>query len=155
MDIPIPVKSWHWIVVAPLSAVRQSTQSGVSRFLEETLARQLRRGDGLVYYSAITDSHSRVKCQMFTAIGRVEDEKPKSIITDQGYVWFQREIQFFSCQPAPIQPLIPRLSFIHDPRHWGWPFRSGQFEISAEDFREIAHALGIDCEKLEFAMRER
>lgn len=144
MDIPIPAKSWHWIVVAPLSAVRQSTQSGISRFLEETLARQLRRGDWLVYYSAITDSRSRAKCQMFTAIGRVEDEKPETIITDQGYVWFQREIRFSPCQPAPIQPLIPRLSFIHDPRHWGLPFKSGQFEISAEDFREIARALGID-----------
>jgi hypothetical protein len=154
MDSPILTKSWYWIVVASLSAVRQSAQSGISRFLEEPLARQLRRGDWIIFYSAITDSRSRTKCQMFTAIGEVADEKPESIITNQGYVWFQRSVRFLPCQPAIIRPLIPRLSFIHDPRHWGLPFKKGQFEIPLEDFREIARALGIDWEMLECAMKE-
>jgi hypothetical protein len=154
MDIPIPAKAWYWIVVASLSAVRQSTQSGQSRFLEETLARQLRRGDWLTFYSAVTDSHSRTKCQMFTGIGRVEDEKPEPLITDEGYVWFHRKVRFLPCQPVPIQSLIPWLSFIRDPRHWGLPFKNGQFEISSEDFLKIAHALGIDWENLECRMKD-
>ncbi len=153
MESPIPAKSWYWIVVASFAAVRQATQSGISRFLEEALARQLRRGDWLIYYSAITDSRSRIKCQMFTGIGKVEDEKPESNITDEGFVWFQRKVRFLPCQPAPIQPLIPQLSFIHNPRHWGLPFKSGQFEISAEDFGKIAHALGLDCTELECATK--
>jgi hypothetical protein len=144
MDSQMTTTRWHWIVVAPLAVVQRAAQTGDFRFCEESSARQLRKEDGLAFYSAVIDSQRKTKCQMFTAIGMVEDDKPESVITDQGEVWFQRRISFFSCQPAPIQPLLPKLSFIHNVQHWGLPFKSGQFEISMEDFLQIAHALRVD-----------
>jgi hypothetical protein len=42
---------------------------------------------------------------------------------------------------VPVQDLIEKLSFIPDKKQWGFPFRRGLFEISAEDFATIANAM--------------
>ena len=54
---------------------------------------------------------------------------------------YRRNIAYMKCQPAPIQPLIPQLSFIPEPKRWGYPFRLGHVEMSAADFRLIAAAM--------------
>ena len=40
-----------------------------------------------------------------------------------------------------VRPLVDRLSFIPDPRRWGFPFRRGLFEVPAADFRVIEEAM--------------
>jgi predicted RNA-binding protein len=47
------------------------------------------------------------------------------------------------CSPLPIHPLIEKLSFIRDPEHWGYLFRTGHIEISEEDFRLIAKDMEV------------
>ena len=37
-----------------------------------------------------------------------------------------------------IRPLVERLSFIRDPKRWGYAFRFGHLEMSREDFELIA-----------------
>jgi hypothetical protein len=138
------MNNWHWIIVSPLASVNQSVDRGSHRFGEEAPARQLRRQDKVIFYSAVMDSINRNKCQMFTASGEVADDEVETHITDEGFVWFQRKISFFSCRPSPIHPLLKQLSFIHDLRHWGWPFKSRQFEISAEDYQVIVQSMSFE-----------
>jgi hypothetical protein len=44
--------------------------------------------------------------------------------------------------------LLEKLSFIKDPKRWGYPFRTGQFEITATDFGLIAQAIQLDVKSL-------
>jgi hypothetical protein len=50
---------------------------------------------------------------------------------------------------AQMKPLIPSLSFIKDPARWGYPFRTGQLEVSVEDFAVIRAAMQPSLEQPE------
>ncbi|MDN5895093.1 MAG: hypothetical protein L0H93_13860 [Nocardioides sp.] len=51
-------------------------------------------------------------------------------------------VDFRDAAPVDVRPLVPRLDFITDPDCWGFPFRRGLFEISADDFAVVATAMG-------------
>ena len=51
------------------------------------------------------------------------------------------EVAFEDVSPAPIRPLLEELSFISDPKRWGFPFRRGLFEIDASDMAVVAGAM--------------
>ena len=51
---------------------------------------------------------------------------------------------FRSCNEILIHPLIESLSFITDPRRWGYLFRLGHFEIQEDDFQLIAKEMGFN-----------
>ena len=80
--------------------------------------------------------------QMFTAIGRVVGETVYEHAMSPGFVPFRRDVEYLKCKPAAIAPLIPKLSFIKDPARWGYPFRTGHIEMSENDWRLIAAAMG-------------
>ena len=42
---------------------------------------------------------------------------------------------------ADVRPLVERLSFIADPRRWGYPFRRGLFDVPEADFAVVEAAM--------------
>ena len=51
---------------------------------------------------------------------------------------YRRDVRFLDARAAPIRPLVERLSFIRDPKRWGYAFRFGHLEMSCDDFELIA-----------------
>ena len=78
--------------------------------------------------------------QAFVAVGRIADDAPEAHDLG-GFIAAVRRAHYDATGTAPVRPLLPRLGFVRDPRHWGMAFRRGLFAVSAEDFAVIASAL--------------
>ena len=78
------------------------------------------------------------KCQRFTAIGEVLARDVYAATMGDVMVMNRRDIAYSPCTEVSILPLIERLSFIADKRHWGAPFRFGMLEIPQGDYESIA-----------------
>jgi hypothetical protein len=109
---------------------------------KETGLQRLGQGDYLVFYSPRTSYPDGGPLQEFTAIGRVLDDKPYRVEMTPSFHPWRRRVAYLPARSAGVRPLIDRLSFIPDKRHWGFPFRRGLFEIACEDFLHIAAAMG-------------
>lgn len=135
----------YWIGVVSRSHVERGVEGGfaqVSHGKEQPL-RRLRAGDWLIYYSPKTAMEGGEPLQAFTAIGQVIDHRVYQFEMSEDFTPFRRDVQYFPCHEAPIQPLIDKLLFIRDKQRWGFPFRSGLIEISEPDFVAIAAAMGV------------
>lgn len=133
-----------WIGVASRDHVGRGVAGGFAQLCHgkgAPLAR-MRRGDGLIYYSPLEHFGSKEPCQAFTAIGLVSDEAMYQVEMADNFRPWRRDIAFVAATPALIRPLVPGLSFIRDPQHWGYAFRFGHLQISAHDFVLIATAMG-------------
>jgi len=106
-----------------------------------TALKRLAQGDLIVFYSPRTQFQGGQPFQRFIALARVQDKEPYQVEMTPTFRPWRRRLEFLPCEEAPIQPLIEILGFIQDKRRWGFPFRRGLFEISAEDFSHIAHAM--------------
>ena len=133
----------YWIGVVSLSHVRKGIEGGYVQVSHGKAAplRRLHPGDWFIYYSPKTDMDLGEPLQQFTAIGRVKDDRVYQFEMSKDFVPFRRDMVWAASTPAPIQPLIPGLSFIKDPVRWGYPFRTGLLEISRKDFELIAGAM--------------
>ncbi|MBL8155313.1 MAG: EVE domain-containing protein [Anaerolineae bacterium] len=100
--------------------------------------RRMSPGDRVIYYSPALDYGKPEPCQAFTAVGEVVDDEVFAVRMSDDFVPYRRRVRFFPCQEAPIRPLIPSLSFIHDKTRWGAAFRFGMLEISRDDYDLIA-----------------
>jgi hypothetical protein len=104
---------------------------------------KLRAGDWLTFYSPRLELDSPTPCQCFTAIGRVKTGELYQHDMGNGFVPYRVDVDFLDGRDASIGPLIERLAFIKDKRHWGYPFRFGHLEITESDFKLIAEAMGV------------
>jgi hypothetical protein len=130
-----------WLGVACRSHVQRGIAGGFAQLghgRRAPLAR-MAPGDWIVYYSPRTEMAGGEPCQAFTALGRVAGEP--ELVGDM----HRRSIDFIPAREAPIRPLLESLDFIPDPRRWGYPFRRGHFEISRDDLRRIAEAMGAEA----------
>ena len=136
----------YWVGVVARDHALRGVEGGFAQVSHGKAAplRRMRVGDWLVYYSSRLRFADPDPCRAFTAIGRVAGEEVYRVSVSQSFAPFRRAVHFAPGWEAPIQPLIERLSFITDKRHWGYPFRLGHFEIGADDFRIIAEAMGLD-----------
>jgi hypothetical protein len=89
---------------------------------------RLKPGDTIIYY--------------FTAIGEVLPGEPYEAQMSATFRAFRRDVRWRAAAPAPIHPLLDRLSFTKGRPSWGYAFRRGAFEITAEDRDLIATAMG-------------
>ena len=106
-----------------------------------TRLRRLAPGDTLAFYSPRTQLRGGEPLQEFTALATVTGEEVYQVeMTPEFHPW-RLEVSFHEVTPAPIRPLLPRLSFITDQQRWGYPFRRGLFEIGADDMTVIREAL--------------
>ncbi len=101
----------------------------------------MRPGDWVIYYSPKESFGQDKKCQRFTAIGRVRDERVHSVEMAPGFVPHRRGVDFLPCSEASILLLIDTLSCIPDKKRWGAPFRFGILEIKQPDYERIARVM--------------
>ncbi len=136
----------YFIGVVSLSHVSRGVAGGFAQVAHGKAAplKRMSKGDWLIYYSPKTDMSDGEPLQQFTAIGQVVGESVYEHRMSDDFVPSRIDVGFVKCEPAPIAPLISRLSFIKDPARWGFPFRRGHFEITEKDFRLIASALKAD-----------
>jgi hypothetical protein len=127
---------------------------------------RMRPGDGFAYYSPRAAYPDGAPLQAFTAIGRIAegaiyvldpqpDTNANATARTAGNApaanaavepTFRRNASFLDASPAPIRPLLDRLSFIRSKTHWGAAFRYGLVRIPREDFATIAAAMGRDAD---------
>lgn len=103
--------------------------------------RRLTAGDLIAFYSPRTSLEGGEQLRAFTAIGRVVGDELYQVEMAPGFTPWRRNVQFVTCDEAPIEPLLDALGFIPDMRRWGYPFRRGLFEIPAADFEVIRAAM--------------
>jgi hypothetical protein len=133
----------YWIGVASLDHVTAGVRGGFCQLCHGRQQPLLRMnpGDWLVYYSPRTQMREGDSIRSFSALGWIEDKLPYAFDMGHGFVPHRRAVKFVDCTPAPIQPLLDRLSFTRGKASWGYVFRRGAFEISERDFNEIAEAM--------------
>ena len=136
----------YWIGVVSQEEVAAAVAHGfvqLSYGKPGPLAR-MQPGDGLALYSPRTAHPAGAPLQAFTAIGRIA---PGGIYEAEAAVAapiFRRGAAYLDATPAPIRPLLERLSFIRNKEHWGAAFRFGVVRVPREDFATIAAAMGCD-----------
>jgi hypothetical protein len=136
----------YWIIVASKDHLQRGLAGGfiqANHGKSEPLKR-MHPGDWVIYYSPKLEFAKPEKCQSFTAIGQIADDRIYQHDMGGGFVPFRRDVRFLPAQDAPILPLIGALSFIQDKQHWGAPFRFGTLQILEQDFRLIAREMLAD-----------
>jgi hypothetical protein len=136
----------YWIGVISRTHAMRGVEGGFTQLnhgKRAPLAR-MHAGDWFAIYSPKVDLGSPDPCQRFTGIGRVRSGTIYQFDMGGGFVPYRLDIDYCPALEAPIQPLIPALSFIEDKQHWGYPFRYGHIKVSEADFRLIASAMGVD-----------
>ena len=103
--------------------------------------RKLSVGDGVIYYSPKTEPDGET-LQCFTAIGEVTGEAPWEREFEGGTTLWVRDIAWRTeAREVPIRPLLETLSWVKNPRNWGFYMRGSSREIAGEDYAAIAGAM--------------
>jgi predicted RNA-binding protein len=132
----------YWIIVASRNHVQIGVQGGFAQANhgKSSPLKRMRPGDWVIYYSSKEEFGEEAKCQKFTAIGTVRDDRVYE--GDMGsFKPSRRDVDYRPCIEVSILPLIPELSFIQDKKRWGAPFRFGMLEIPQTDFDRIAQCM--------------
>lgn len=102
--------------------------------------RRLAPGDKVVYYAPRSDFDGE-PVQAFVAHAEVTGPAPYEKRWRDDFTAWVRDARYDTVDAVPVRPLLDRLSFVKDSRHWGISFRRGQFEIGDADYALIARAL--------------
>ncbi len=126
----------YWVIVASKNHVMNGVGWGIAQANHGKAAplKRMNVGDGVLYYSPKLEFEGNEKLQAFTAIGEVTGETVYQFDMGGGFVPYRRDVKYRDCVDAPIQPLIPALTFIENKTSWGYLFRFGFFEIPKVDF---------------------
>ncbi|WKK75259.2 EVE domain-containing protein [Marivirga salinae] len=133
----------YWIIVASKDHVKTGIAEGIAQACHGKASplRRMEKGDFVIYYSGKQSFGKPEKCQEFTAIGEVEDDEVYSFQMTKDFCPFRRNITFFESKDISILPLIDSLEFIKNKQKWGYPFRSGFFEVNKHDFDLISNQM--------------
>jgi hypothetical protein len=136
----------YWVGVASLDHVRGGVAGGFCQLGhgKHSPVARLSPGDRIVYYSPKTEMGAGDPVQSFTAIGEVLPGEVYEGNMGAGFVPARRDVRFYAASDAPIRPLLDRLSFTQGRPSWGYAFRRGMFEITADDYALIAAAMKTD-----------
>ena len=136
----------YWVIVASKNHVQNGVRNGIAQANHGKAAplKRMKVGDGVLYYSPKVEFEGSEKLQAFTAIGQVTGEEVYQFDMGGGFIPYRRDVKYFKCQDAPIQALVPALTFIENKQSWGFLFRFGFFEIPKEDFDLIAGQMKIE-----------
>ena len=135
----------YWIGVASADHARAGAAQGFAQLGHGKHApvKRLSPGDGIVYYAPKSSLTDGVPVQAFVSIGRVTSEAYQASQNPDFMPW-RRDVAYFEAHEAPIRPLLDSLSFSAGGQNWGMVMRRGLVEITAEDFRLIARAMGAE-----------
>lgn len=133
----------YWIIVASRDHALRGVQGGFCQAChgKKGPMEKMNVGDGVIIYSPREEYEGEEKCQKFTALGTVADEKLYQVEMFTGFFPFRRNIAFHPCTEIPIAPLLNFLSFTAGVTSWGLPFRRGFFEITQGDFELISKGM--------------
>jgi hypothetical protein len=133
----------YWIGVVSKDHVDLGTAGGFTQLNHGKAAplERMRAGDGYAFYSPRTAYPDGEPLQAFTAIGRIRTGMVYQVRVTDDFRPFRVDVDFLASQPAPIKPLIERLSFIGNKKHWGAAFRFGMLRIPEDDFLLIAESM--------------
>lgn len=139
----------YWLGVVSESHVKRGVAGGFAQLChgKSNPLKRMATGDWLIYYSPKTEMDGGQPLQKFTAVGQVVGEAAYQVEMTSDFHPYRRDIAYRACQSAAIQPILERLSFITDPKRWGFPFRRGHFEIRLEDFLLITHQMGVNVDE--------
>ncbi len=102
------------------------------------------QGDMVVFYSPRTSLNNGEKLQQFTAIAEIIGREIYRVSVSESFTPWRRDARYPECREIPIQELLPELNFIKNRKSWGSYFRTGFFEIQADDFYCIARRMKKD-----------
>jgi len=133
----------YWIGVASRQHVLKGVAGGFAQLChgKERPLKRMARGDWIIYYSPQEVLGGNQPCQRFTAIGEVNGDAVYQVEMAPGFIPFRRDIAFSPATEVSIRPLIERLSFIKDKKHWGYVFRFGHLQIPETDFHLLAEIM--------------
>ncbi|PIE78957.1 MAG: EVE domain-containing protein [Candidatus Delongbacteria bacterium] len=133
----------YWIIVASKEHVKNGVKGGFAQAChgKATPLKKMKNGDYIVYYSSKLYFNKNDKCQEFTAIGRVKNDKVYSFQISPEFCPFRIDIEFFKARDISILPLIDDLQFIENKQKWGYPFRWGTLQINEHDFKLISNLM--------------
>lgn len=134
----------YWIGVAAAEHVEGGIAGGFCMLGHgrHEAVKRLKRGDWLAYYSprrALDPRSAEVRA--FTAIGVVASDEPVERQMSPQRTGWSRAVDWLQASPAPVRPLLPLLSFVKDPVHWGMAFRRSVIKASHDDMALIAKAM--------------
>jgi EVE domain len=126
----------YWIGVASRDHVRMGMAGGFCQLCHGKAApmRRLKSGDRIIYYSPRERTRDGAAVQAFTGIGEVAAGEPEPHDMGGGFVPYRRSFTFYKASDAPIQPLLPLLSFTRGRAQWGIVLRRGVFAIDRKDY---------------------
>ena len=133
-----------WVAVASAEHVRRGRREGFMQVCHGKCAplRRILPGDRVAYYSPTVHFGGKDRLQAFTALGTVKAGEPYAFDMGAGFVPFRRDVAWDAeAQHAPIAPLLDRLSFTAGRASWGYAFRFGLLQVTAEDMGLIAAAM--------------
>lgn len=135
-----------WVGVVSRAHVIRGVEGGFAQLChgKRVPLEKMGVGDWLIYYSPRTEMRGGEPLKAFTALGRVTGERTVTFDMGGGFVPYRREVRFErGAREVPIARLGEGLGFIRDNPNWGMLARRGHFEISLEDLRTIAAAMGV------------
>lgn len=145
------MKRRYWIGVASLNHVQISVSEGFSQVChgKKQPLQRMKKNDVIFYYSPTIRLGSNDKCQCFTAMGRIRDDKVYQVEVSSDFVPFRRHVEFYlAIQHAPIHNLISQLDFIENKVKYGEKFRFGLFEVSKKDAITIWNEMKVNKEQV-------
>jgi len=141
-----PRERQFWIGVVSREHVLRGVAGGFAQLGHGKSAplKRMQAGDGFIYYSPRLSYPDGAPCQRFTAIGVVETGEVYQRDMGGGFVPYRIDVKYYRCRETPIQPMVPRLTFIKDKTRWGGAFRFGHLRVPPGDFALIAKHMGCD-----------
>lgn len=130
----------YWIIVASKDHVKEGLDKGFAQAChgKALQLKKMEKGDFVVCYSSKQKMGKPDKCQQFTALGQVIDDTVYQVAVSEDFCPSRRDVEFLKSNDISILGLIGNLDFIQNKKNWGYPFRSGFFEISQRDFDLIS-----------------
>ena len=140
----------NWVAVASATHVAIGRAGGFMQVGHGKGAplKRLHAGDRIAYYAPVRVLGGMQRCQAFTAIGSVRDERIYQGRMPDGFEPFRRDVDWWcdACE-APIRPLLDALSFTQGKSNWGVAFRFGLLKVTADDMALIARAMQAGPER--------
>lgn len=135
----------YWIGVASRDHVMKGVAGGFCQLSHGKAGpvKRLSPGDWIAYYSPRQTMEEGEPVQAFTAIGMIKPGEPYEGVMGGGFHALRRDVAFLKGKDAPVRPLLADLGFTRGRASWGYAFRRGSFEVSADDFHIIARAMGV------------
>jgi predicted RNA-binding protein len=130
----------YWINVISKEHVLRGIKEGITQsgHGKEAPLKKMKKGDWIIFYSPKQSFEDQEKLQAFTAIGQLPDDTIYQFEMSSTFKPFRRKVLFKKSKEVAILPLINKLEFIKDKKHWGFMFRFGLFEVTEKDFIVIA-----------------